>query len=151
MSIDGANTSDFTVSAALGSTTLVPGATTTFAVTFAPTGLGARTATLHVASNDPDENAFDINLTGTGITAVTTAAVTGLSTTAATLNGSVNPGGLVTTAQFQYGLTTGYGSVGAVTLSPNNGTSAQSVNAALTGLAPNTTYHYRLSATNAGG
>jgi hypothetical protein len=47
----------------------VPGplGTTTFTVQFAPTALGARTATLRITSNDPDENPFDIVLSGIGI------------------------------------------------------------------------------------
>ena len=39
---------------------------TTFKVTFKPTAIGARTATLRVASNDTDEAIFDIVLSGTG-------------------------------------------------------------------------------------
>ena len=46
------------------------GPTTTFVVTFTPTTtVGTRTATIHIASNDPDENPFNITLTGTGTTA----------------------------------------------------------------------------------
>lgn len=62
---DGANAADFTVGA-LGSTTLAPSASTTFDVTFNPAAGGAKTAAIHVASNDPNENPFDINLSGTG-------------------------------------------------------------------------------------
>ncbi|MBE2283560.1 MAG: fibronectin type III domain-containing protein [Prosthecobacter sp.] len=76
---------------------------------------------------------------------------TGFSTVDMTLNGYVNPRGLATTAVFEYGTTTSYGSSASVTLSPNNGTSTQSVSAVLPGLAVNTVYHYRLSATNAEG
>ena len=35
---------------------------------FAPTATGARTAALHVASNDPNTNSFTIGLSGTGFT-----------------------------------------------------------------------------------
>lgn len=82
---------------------------------------------------------------------VSLAAVTALEQNGATLNGSVNPRGHTTTAHFEYGLTTSYGSTTAVTLSPDNGSGAQNVTATLTGLVPNTTYHYRLTASNAGG
>ncbi len=44
--------------------TLAPGASATFTVTFSPTAIGARPAILHVASNDPDENPYDIALVG---------------------------------------------------------------------------------------
>jgi hypothetical protein len=62
----GTHAADFLLGS-LSTTTLAPGASTAFTVTFAP-GAGAsgtRTATLQVASNDPDENPFDIALSGT--------------------------------------------------------------------------------------
>ena len=43
-----------------------PNGSTTFAVRFTPLGLGLKTAALHIANNDSDENPFDIVLTGTG-------------------------------------------------------------------------------------
>jgi hypothetical protein len=51
----------------LSTNTLAPGESTAFTVTFAPGAgaSGARTATLQVASNDADENPFDIALSGT--------------------------------------------------------------------------------------
>ena len=63
-SIVGTNSGDF--SAVLGATTLNPGETTTATVTFAPGALGTRNSTLRIASNDADENPFDIGLSGTG-------------------------------------------------------------------------------------
>lgn len=63
---DGANPTDFTVSA-LGATTVGAGASTTFTVTFAPGAAGARSAAIHIASNDSDENPFDITLSGSGL------------------------------------------------------------------------------------
>jgi hypothetical protein len=80
--------------------------------------------------------------------ALTVAAASSVADTTATLNGTVNPNGLVTAAQFEYGLTSSYGSTASVTLSPNNGSSAQGVSAAIAGLSPGTAYHYRLTATN---
>jgi sugar lactone lactonase YvrE len=67
ITIDGANASDFIVSA-IGSTTLAPNASTTFTVSYAPTATGNRSAAIHIVSNDADENPFDIALTGFGIT-----------------------------------------------------------------------------------
>jgi hypothetical protein len=67
------------------------------------------------------------------------------------LNGLVIPNGSTTTAQFEYGLTSSYGSVQAVTLGTPDATIAQQVSASISGLTPNTTYHYRLTATNAHG
>ena len=80
----------------------------------------------------------------------TTGTATGVATTAATLNGTVNPNGQSTTAQFQYGLTTNYGFVAAVSGS-FTGTNAQAAGANLSGLAAGTTYHFRLTATNIAG
>lgn len=62
----GTNAADFSVDA-LGATSLFPGASTTFTVTFAPGATGARSASIQIASNDSDENPFDIQLTGTGV------------------------------------------------------------------------------------
>lgn len=62
----GGNTGDFSVDTTgmLGS--LTPGGSTAFSVLFTPGAAGARSTTIRVASNDPDENHFDINLIGTG-------------------------------------------------------------------------------------
>jgi uncharacterized repeat protein (TIGR02543 family) len=84
---------------------------------------------------------------------VTTADASGIiiRTASATLNGTVNPNGFITTAQFEYGLTTAYGSTASVTLSPANGMAVQTVSATLSGLQAGETYHYRLTANNSGG
>lgn len=60
---------DFTLGA-LASTTLAPGATTTFTVTFSPTVSGSRTAVVQIASDDPDENPFVIQVAGAGVVAL---------------------------------------------------------------------------------
>jgi hypothetical protein len=49
------------------STTLAANATTNFSVTFSPTSLGTKSAVVNIASNDGDENPFEINVSGTGI------------------------------------------------------------------------------------
>ena len=63
VSIDGANSADFVVSA-LGTTSLDPETSVTFSVTFRPAAVGDRTAALHIASNDTSESPFDVGLTG---------------------------------------------------------------------------------------
>jgi hypothetical protein len=77
----------------------------------------------------------------------TTGAASNITTTMATLNGTVNPNGLPATAQFQYGLTTAYSSTNWVS-GTLTGTTAQALSASLTGLSAGVTYHFRLSATN---
>ena len=81
---------------------------------------------------------------------VVTGVASNIGDTTATLNGTVNPAGSDTTYQFEYGLTTSYGSTTSIT-SAGSGFTAVPVSAALTGLSAGTVYHFRLTATNAGG
>lgn len=62
--ITGTNSTDFTVSP--GSHTIAPGASATFTMTFNPSAAGARTASVAFTTNDPDEAAISVCLTGTG-------------------------------------------------------------------------------------
>ena len=72
--------------------------------------------------------------------------------TTATLTASVNPdGGEVTKCEFEYGTTTSYGSTVACSALPGSGSSPVAVSAAIASLTANTTYHFRISATNAAG
>jgi Abnormal spindle-like microcephaly-assoc'd, ASPM-SPD-2-Hydin len=59
----GTNASEFEVTQPTA-TTLAPGGTTTFTIAFKPTSSGSKTATIQIASDDSDENPFDLNLTG---------------------------------------------------------------------------------------
>jgi len=82
-------------------------------------------------------------------TAITDSA-TNISSNSATLNGRVNPNGIPTGAFFQYGTSTSYEyTTSSQTL--GSGTSNINVNANITGLLPNTTYHFRIVATNSSG
>ena len=74
------------------------------------------------------------------------------SPTSATLTGNVNPagGGKVTSCEFDYGLDTTYGT--SVACSPATPyTSTTNVTADLSGLSPDTTYHFAVVAANANG
>ncbi len=62
---DGPNPANFTNSQPT-MTTLAPGASTIFRVNFKPTATGTRTATLHIKSNAPANNPFNITLAGMG-------------------------------------------------------------------------------------
>jgi hypothetical protein len=80
----------------------------------------------------------------------TTSTASGVTFGAATLKGTVDPSARETTAVFQYGATTSYGStldLGVV----GSGIGPVAVSAGLTGLRQGVTYHYRLVATNAEG
>ena len=81
-----------------------------------------------------------------------TTAASAVAQTTATLNATVNPnGGEVSKCEFEYGTTTGYGSSASCASLPGSGSSPVAVSASLSGLTANTTYHFRISATNAGG
>jgi outer membrane protein assembly factor BamB/phosphodiesterase/alkaline phosphatase D-like protein len=72
--------------------------------------------------------------------------------TAAVLNGTVDPNGsTVTDCHFDYGPTEQYGASVPCEPLPGAGSSAEAVAATLEGLAPSTTYHFRLVATGMGG
>jgi len=94
---------------------------------------------------------FDVNVSTIPIPVVTTTAATSITASAATLNGTVNANGLSTNVTFQYGLTTGYGSTVTALQSPVTGTTVMPVSAGITGLTPNTLYHYRCVGVNSGG
>lgn len=66
LDIDGADAALFSAGV-LSSTCLTNGESTTFRITYTPTSEGSHTAAVHIASNDEDENPFDITLTGTGL------------------------------------------------------------------------------------
>jgi len=85
---------------------------------------------------------------------VVVAEVTNLKTTSVTLNGTVNPSSNTIEAeyQFQYGTTTAYGTSSPATPAKvGTGEAPVPMIANLTGLEPNTTYHYRLNGINANG
>ncbi len=81
----------------------------------------------------------------------TTEAATGIGSTGATVNGTVNANGSSTTVFFEYGLTDEYGQTVPADQSPVSGSAATAVSANLSSLDPLTTYHYRVVATNASG
>jgi hypothetical protein len=83
---------------------------------------------------------------------VATTAATSVTRTLATVNGTVNPNsGNVTECNFEYGTTASYGSTAPCSSLPGSGTSPVAATAPVGNLSPATTYHFRISATNAGG
>jgi uncharacterized protein (TIGR02145 family) len=77
--------------------------------------------------------------------------VTHLSTTASTLNGTVNAHDFSTTVTFEYGSTTDYGSTAAAAQSPVTGNSVTTVSSDISGLTSGATYHFRVKAENSYG
>jgi alpha-tubulin suppressor-like RCC1 family protein len=73
-------------------------------------------------------------------------------TTEATLRGRINANGQMTSARFEFGTDTSYsGGIIPVGLTPDHDVVMQNVEVNIAGLSPNTTYHYRLIATNPAG
>jgi hypothetical protein len=87
------------------------------------------------------------------VEALSTGPVQGLKPTEATLTGSLTPNGTDAHYYFQWGTTTAYGSTSPTPPGTDAGSGTEPVAAktVLTGLTPNTTYHYRLLATNSFG
>ena len=109
---------------------------------------------LSAGNDDGDTYGNDVTFTtaseGNMPPLANTSAATNVGTTTATLNGIINPNGSTTTYIFEYGASTGYGNSIAGT-SSLTGSVNVNVNEDITGLSPNSTYHFRLSATNEGG
>ena len=81
---------------------------------------------------------------------VVTGQATDVTTTSATLGGTVDPNGRPTTWSFEYGTSTSYGSKTAEKTA-GSGTNALSVSAAVAALTAGRVYHYRLVATSDAG
>jgi hypothetical protein len=94
----------------------------------------------------------DIYGPGLIIPDLSTAAATEVEETTATLNGEVDPAGgsEVQSCEFEYGETTEYGQTAPCTPATPYG-SKTPVSAAISGLNPKTTYHFRLAAANENG
>ena len=106
-----------------------------------------------LAASDEEGETVD----GQDETFVTTPAVIGsvlaseITSFSATLTGVIDPGDVTPGYHFLYGLASSYGSVWPERLAGAGVGSQQTVSQTLTGLTPDTTYHFALSATNFGG
>jgi hypothetical protein len=104
---------------------------------------------------NPEAHANGSTLNFDTANTIFTEAASGITDTAATLNGSVNPDGVaIAECEFEWGLTTAYGNTAPCVPGPGGigtGTSPVAVAAEITGLHPGTVYHYRLRAANADG
>jgi len=80
--------------------------------------------------------------------AVATKQASSIDTNSAILNGTINPNGEISGGFFQWGATVSYGNL-TPTITVGDGASPVPVSKSITGLQPNTTYHFRLVGTNA--
>ncbi len=92
----------------------------------------------------------DRTFTTAGPPSATTEPASGVGSVEATLKGTVNPNGLASEYFFNYGTTSGYGHETAK-LQAGAGTSNVAVSQLLSGLSPETTYHFQLVAKNSAG
>jgi hypothetical protein len=94
----------------------------------------------------------DRTFTTPGFPTLTTGAATQVTSTSATLNGTVNPHGLGTIASFEYGKTSAFGSTATTPAAQDVGAdrSDHAVSLVAAGLEPATTYHYRMVAKQGG-
>jgi hypothetical protein len=79
-----------------------------------------------------------------------TGAASAITSSGATISGSVDPNGTQTSYLVEYGTSTAYGH-SSLPASGGSGTSSVSISATLSGLRPRTVYHYRVVATSAAG
>jgi hypothetical protein len=88
-------------------------------------------------------------LSATGPPVVTTDPATFIASFSTTLNGLLNPHGLITSFHFQYGTTTSYG----LTTAPQSqsGNTYRNVSANISSLSASTLYHFRIVASNSAG
>jgi outer membrane protein assembly factor BamB len=88
-------------------------------------------------------------LSATGPPVVTANPATNIATLSAILNGSLDPHGLTTTVYFQYGTTTSYGHT--TPTQSQTGNTYRNISATVGSLSVQTTYHFRIVATNSAG
>jgi hypothetical protein len=65
VTLEGPHAAEFAITAPPAGT-VIPGGSTSFTITFTPSAEGTRSATLRIASNDPDDNPFTLALSGRG-------------------------------------------------------------------------------------
>jgi hypothetical protein len=68
VAISGTNASDFTVTSQPSSSVAASTGSTTFEITFDPSGNGTRSASVSIANNDSNENSYNFSIQGTGAT-----------------------------------------------------------------------------------
>jgi hypothetical protein len=118
-------------------------------------GVDPQTHELYVADDGGGGHAPIVDVFGPDVVLpdVSTGAATNTAFTGATLNGTVNPdGGGVATCRFEWGTSEFFGELAPCEPeAAGSGSTPVAVHAALTGLLPDTTYFYRLQASNANG
>jgi hypothetical protein len=108
-----------------------------------------RTVTTNIAGTRFGSDRTFTTLTATGPPVVTTNPASNVTSSSATLNGSLDPHGLTTTVYFQYGTTISYGH--ATAMQSQTGSTFRNIATNISGLTAHSMYHSRIVATNTGG
>lgn len=66
VTIGGVDAADFTLTTDAASSVAASGGTSTFTITFDPSAVGVRSATVSIANDDADENPYNFSIEGTG-------------------------------------------------------------------------------------
>jgi len=143
---------------------IINGSGVTKATAAGTTGVFAASAASLAPNIGYSFKAYAINSVGTTYTSpvatfttsvmlpgATTLTATAVSSTGATLNGTVNANNSTTTVSFDYGTSSSYGTNVAATPPTATGSTSTGGSTALTGLAPGTTYHFRVNGTSTAG
>ena len=115
---------------------------------------GSGTWYLHVQAKDAAGNESGVVSASVNLytqPSATTGSATSMTLDSAIINGNVDPNSDAATVIFEYGITENYGKSINATETPVTGNDEQPVNATLTGLDSNTSYHFRVKATNRAG
>ncbi|HUX52795.1 MAG TPA: choice-of-anchor D domain-containing protein, partial [Williamwhitmania sp.] len=154
VAVSGTNASEFTVTTQPTSPVAATSGTTTFQVTFDPSGAGIRTATLSIANDDSYHNPYSFSIQGTGmiVATITTQAVSSIAATTATGNGNITNLGVPNPTA--YGVcwnTTGTPTTSDSKVDKGAASATGAFTASMTSLTANTTYYVRAFATNTAG
>ncbi len=138
-----------------GPVSVIDGATNTVLSTISvgsnPYGVGVNSSTNRIYVANTDSNTVSvIEDSSSSPPTVTTSSATDVTSSSATLNGTVNANGLSTTAWFNYGIASG-SYTGTSTTQSVSGSSDTSVSIYVSGLSSGTGYYYRLVAQNNAG
>jgi len=105
ITIAGAHAADFSVSVVPATPIAALTGTTTFEITFQPSALGLRTATLSIANNDGDENPYNFSVQGNGITCTPTTTISSITPASGPVGTlvTINGAGFTTASTVRFG------------------------------------------------
>jgi hypothetical protein len=132
-------------------TTIAAGESVSEEVSFTPRTLGEASGEWAI-NGDDTTGLHNVLFQGHGVGApvVATGAASTVTQTTATLNATVNPAGeALSDCRFEYGPTSAYGASVPCSTLPSPGAAPVAVSATITGFASNSTYYYRVRASNA--